>query len=226
MGFVILVTSIIPIVTMKQRVAAPARRNLLDYTAFRDLPYMLFNIGIFFGFMGIFIIFFYIPLYAIEVCKIDADLASYLLPIINAASVFGRLIPNLIADKTGPLNVEILFAWIAAILAFSWIAVHDTAGVIVFCVFYGFFSGPFISIAGPAIVTLSPNLSILGTRMGMTFTFIGFGVLVGSPIAGAILRDREWAGLQAWCGVVLGISGVFILAARIAKVGTRLGAKA
>ena len=192
---------------------------MLDLAAFRNIPYTLFNIGAFFSFMGIFILFFYIPLYALDVCSTDIDLAFYLLPIINTSAIFGRLIPNFIADKAGPLNIEIFLAWITAVLAFSWIAVQSTAGVVVLCVFYGFFSGPLISIAGPAVFSLTPNLSILGTRLGMTFTFIGLGVLIGTPVAGAILREGGWIGLQCWCGAVLATSGFFMLAARITKVG-------
>jgi len=227
MGFIMLVTAIVPVLTMRQRVPSSVRRDLLDYGAFKDIPYLLFNIGVFFGFMGIFVVFFYVTLYAVEVCKTDTNLAFYLLPIISGASVFGRLIPNFIADTTGPLNIEILFAFITALLAFSWIAIQSTSGLIVFCVFYGFFSGPFVSIAGPAIISLTPNLRILGTRMGMTFTFIGIGVLIGTPVAGAFLRsNRGWLGLQVWSGSVLAVSGVFILAARITKVGFGLRAKA
>ena len=35
---------------------------------------------------------------------IESPLAFYLLIILNIASIFGRVIPNFLADKTGPLN--------------------------------------------------------------------------------------------------------------------------
>jgi hypothetical protein len=38
----------------------------------------------------------------------DATLASYLLAIINAASTFGRVIPGVLADKFGRLNIVAL----------------------------------------------------------------------------------------------------------------------
>ena len=226
MAFIMLATSIIPIITMKARISPPSRRDMFDRATFRDVPYMFFNIGIFFGFMGVFILIFYVPLFALEVCHTDVNLVFYLLPILNATSFFGRLIFNFIADKAGPLNIEMLLAWITAILGFSWIAVQDTVGLIVLCGFYGFFSRPFISMAGPVIVSLTPSLNVLGTRMGMTFTLIGFGVLIGTPIAGAIFRYGSWVGLQSWCGAVLAVSGIFMLAARIAMVGVGIAGKA
>ena len=74
---------------------------------------------------------------------------------------------------------------------------------------------------------LSPNLATIGIHLGMSFVIAGCGLLVGEPIAGAILRGHgRWVGLQACCGVLLTLSGLSSLAARIAKVGTKWNAKA
>jgi hypothetical protein len=37
----------------------------------------------------------------------STSLALYLVPILNAASLFGRVAPNRLADKIGPTNVLI-----------------------------------------------------------------------------------------------------------------------
>ena len=222
-----LATSVVSVTSMKQRVPATARRDLLELAAFKDVPYLLFNLGTFFGFMGIYVVFFYVQLYALEVCHTNSNLTFYLLSIINAASFFGRIAPNFIADKSGPLNIQIPFAWIATLLVFCWIAIKSTSGLVVFCILYGFFSGTFVSLPGPTVVSLSPNLATLGTRMGMTFAFTGFGLLIGTPVAGAILRDRNsWVGLQVWCGTSLALSGACMMAARVAKVGRKIRTKA
>ncbi|PKX91449.1 MFS general substrate transporter [Aspergillus novofumigatus IBT 16806] len=60
-------------------------------------------------------------------------------------------------------------------------------GTIVFACLYGFFSGRF------------PNMSIVGTRMGMCFTFAGLGLLIGNPIAGALL-DLERGAVMVTAG--------------------------
>ena len=222
-----LATSVVSIASMKQRVPAPARRDLFDLTALKDIPYMLFNLGVFFGFMGIYVVFFYVQLYALQVCHTGTNLTFYLLSIINAASFFGRIVPNFFADKIGPLNIQIPFAWVAALLVFCWIAIQSTSGLIGFCILYGFFSGTFVSLPGPTVVSLSPNLTKLGTRMGMTFAFTGFGLLIGTPVAGAILWNRNsWIGLQIWCGTSLALSGACMVAARLAKIGPKIRAKA
>ncbi|KAL2360790.1 hypothetical protein RJZ56_006337 [Blastomyces dermatitidis] len=43
---------------------ASSAGGALDRTAFKDVPYILLNIGLIFGFMGFYIIFYYIELYA------------------------------------------------------------------------------------------------------------------------------------------------------------------
>ena len=219
LAFIMLFTSSVTLPFMRQRLPAPAIRKTFDLAAFKERPYLFANFGVFFGFMGIYVPFFYAEIYARSVCRTSDHIAFYLLAIINAGSVFGRLIPNFLADKTGPLNMQIGFGSAAAVLAFCWIGVRDTPGIIVWCVLYGFFSGTFVSLAGPIVVTLSPDHGTIGTRMGMALGSSGLGLLIGSPIAGAILSRRGWPGLQIWCGALLVMSALSMLSARVAKVG-------
>lgn len=61
--------------------------------------------------------------------------------------------------------------------------------------------------------------------MGMLFVPIAAGTLVGNPIAGSLLRS-DWVDLQAFCGAVVACSGICVLGARFAKVGTRFKVRA
>lgn len=227
-AFIILITMLVPLLGM--RLIAPSStkmRDFLDLTAFKAKPFLVYCVGTFFGFMGIYVTFFYIQLYALEQTDMSVNHTSYLLSIINATSTIGRLVPNFFADKIGPLNMQIPFAFITAILCFGWIGIKDVAGLIIFCCLYGFFCGSFVSLPGITVVSLSPNLSTIGIQLGMALTISGCGLLVGEPIAGAILRTQGgWIGLQAWCGVLIAVSGFFSLAARILKVGPGWSAKA
>jgi predicted MFS family arabinose efflux permease len=223
-----LVTMSIPLFWMRLRTPpSTKRRDFLDLSAFKAGPYLVFCFGTFFGFMGIYVTFFYIQLYALEQTDMDPNLTSYLLCIINATSTVGRLIPNFFADKVGPLNIQFPFAIIASILCFGWIGIKTSTGLIIFCVLYGFFCGSFVSLPGITVVSLSTNLKTIGIQLGMAMSISGFGLLIGEPVAGAILRSKGgWVGLQIWCGVLLTLSGLFSLAARILKVGPKLDAKA
>ena len=222
-AFVVLATSTIYLVGMKPRVLPRTKRRLVNINALKELPFLFFNLGTFFGFMGIYVAYFYVQLYAIEATpQVPNNVATNLLTIINAGSV-GRLLPNLIADKMGPLNTQIPFVAIAAILGLCWVRIRDTAGLIVFCVLHGFFSGTIVSLQGPTTVSLCPDLSTVGTRVGMVLAFSGMGLLVGSPVAGVILRSEGgWTGLQMWSGTIILASALCMLAARVSKAGLKL----
>lgn len=90
---------------------------------------------------------------------------------------------------------------------------------------YSFFSGALVSILSTVAVTLSPSLSVIGVRMGMLFVPSSAGLLVGNPIAGALLRIG-WIDLQVLCGAVVAFSGICVMVARLAKVGSAFRAKA
>ena len=219
-GFIAIGTSVIFLLGIKQRVPPHGQRRLIDTAALKSLPFLYYSLGAFFGFMGIYVAFFYIQLYAAQQISMSPNVALNLLAIVNAGSVFGRLIPSFFADKIGPLNMQIPFAVIASILAFSWIRISETAGLVVFCVLYGFFSGTFVSLQGPTVASLCPELGSLGTWLGMGLGFSGFGLLAGNPVAGAILHGPGgWEGLQVWCGGIVLASALCMLLARISKAG-------
>ena len=54
--------------------------------------------------------------------------------------------------------------------------------------------------------------------MGMLFVPIAVGLLVGNPIAGALVRNG-WVDLQAFCGATVACAGICVIATRFAKVG-------
>ncbi|KAK0647956.1 Aspyridones efflux protein apdF [Lasiodiplodia hormozganensis] len=217
MAFIMLGTMAVAVAVMRVRVLPPQKRRLVDLPALKEVPFLMFSIAEFLGFMGMYIPFFYVQSFAIENNIMSSDLAFYMLSILNAASAFGRIIPNFIADKTGPLNILVPCCAVSALLAFCWIAIDSTAGVIVFAVLYGFFSGTFVSLPPTTVVSLSPNLGVVGTRMGMSFSFAGFGILVGNPVAGAILKDHGWLGVQVFCGVMVIAAAACCVVARFAK---------
>jgi len=197
--------------------------SVFDSSAFKDIPYILFNVGLLFGFMGLWIMFYYIQLYALDESSASTSIASYLLVIINACSLPGRLIPGFYADNIGSINVQIIVATTSAILTFCLIAIKSTAGLIIYAILYGFSAGAFRGLPAAGVARLSEDHSKIGMRLGMTLGFVGFGVLVSSPIAGAILvDDGGWIGLIVWCGTLLVASALSMVASRTVKIGVKL----
>jgi len=218
-AFIALAGLLLSCLVMRVRITPTQKRRLLDLSAFKEVPYTMFSFGEFFGFMGLYIPFFYVQLYAQEQGTMTDHLAFYLLAILNAASAFGRIMPNFLADKTGPLNILIPCSLASTILAFGWIGIQSNAAIIIFCVLYGFFSGTFVSLPPTTVVSLSPSLSTVGTRMGMSFSFAGFGLLIGTPIAGAILKNGSWIGAQLFCALTVTIATLCMTVARLSKNG-------
>ena len=205
---------------MKARIPGSGYRSLVDPTAFRDFPYVLLNFGLLFGFMGLYIIFYYIQLYGLSRGNASTVVASYLLVVVNASSCLGRLIPGFYADKMGSINVQTIVAFLCALFTLCLLAIRNSAGLIVYSVLYGFFAGAFMGLPAAGVARLSSDHSKIGIRLGMTLAFVGFGVLVSNPIAGAILGERQdWIGLIIWCGTLLAASSVAMVGSRVLKVG-------
>ena len=92
MAFIMLATLCVPMIGMKMRLKPPVRRRLVDLAAWKELPYAIFGVAVFFGYMGVYIPFFYIQLFAVEKMVVDGYFTVYLLVLLNAGSFFGRLV--------------------------------------------------------------------------------------------------------------------------------------
>ncbi|KAH9897603.1 MFS general substrate transporter [Xylariomycetidae sp. FL2044] len=224
-AFILLGISVIPIVFLRTRAPPPERqRAWIDRTAFADKALRLWALGGIFTFMGLYVPFYYIQLYALQPHQgrapiVSASFSAYLVTLLNAGSVFGRLLPSFLADYIDPVLMLSAVILGASVLAFGWFGVQDLGGTVVFTLLFGFFNGGVTSLPPSAIASLTPDLSRLGTRMGMCFTVIGVAILVGTPIAGAILgttvgeeaterADERWDGLIGFTAATMLVGGV------------------
>ena len=157
LGFLALVTLLISNIFLRIRVRPAHRRAFLDLPAWKELPYLFFNMGSFFTFIGLYAPFFYVQSYVLAYGIMGKSLSFYLLTILNAASTFGRLFPNILADRLGPLNILIPGAFMTGILQFCLVSAHSSAAVIVIIAFYGFFSGTLVSLPATIYVFVYPR---------------------------------------------------------------------
>ncbi|KFX95821.1 hypothetical protein O988_05617 [Pseudogymnoascus sp. VKM F-3808] len=156
--------------------------------AFKNLEYVAVVAAGFlmvFGFFGPFI---YLPVYAVQQ-GMSKLLASYVLSILNAASFFGRVVPGIMADKVGRYNTLFVAAIASGILIFCWPLITTNAGIIVFAVLFGFFSGTIISGIMVCLASCARDPREIGTYIGMGLTLGGVAVLIGPPINGALLTE-------------------------------------
>ncbi|KIM75932.1 hypothetical protein PILCRDRAFT_826763 [Piloderma croceum F 1598] len=181
---------------------------------FNHRAYQLAIIGGFFCTWGFFMPFFYLQIFA-QSKGVDENLAFYLLAILNGASVFGRILPNFVADKIGPYNMIIPFSFATAVMIFGWLGLKNTADFIVFAILYGFLSGAFISLLPSIFMTLASSMGEMGIRIGIGFFGNAFGALTGTPICGALLGDDlQWWKPTVFAGVTVCTGTVFLAIAR------------
>lgn len=151
----------------------------------------------------------------------NARLAFYFLPILNAASIPGRIITGFLANTMGSVNMLIPTALATGIIALCLIGIHNTGGLIVYAILSGFFSGGFSSMPSVTLTNLTPDLSRLGTRMGICSLLCSLGSLCGRPISGA----RDVVGVAFFSGMTPLVTGVLFLFARWVQAGMKLRVK-
>jgi predicted MFS family arabinose efflux permease len=230
MGFISLGTLAIPLAAMRMRVKPPKTRAMLDASSLTDVPYMAFVLTTLVTYTGLFAIIFFLSYFAEANRITDASLAFYLVPIFNAASILGRLLPNALADKVGAFNLLIPSAIASGLLMLCMIAVHSKGAVIVIALLSGFFSGALIGLPPVCLAMLTPDKSRLGSRIGMGYAIIALGVLVSGPAGGAVLNNGggqlHWDKLWVFGGVLTAVSSVGFVMVRVMKYGTSLNKKA
>lgn len=230
LGFMALATLLVPCFCIRMRTQPAPRKKIIDFSGFRELPFTLFSLASFVGFIGLYIPFFYISSFASQRAGLDATLSFYMLPIISAGSTAGRILPGFVADFLGPLNVLSLCTVIAGMLGFCWIAMPSPAsvgGLVIWSLLYGAFSGAFVSLQPSTVVSITDDMSTVGGRLGMNTFCAALGLLIGTPIAGVILQqDDTWIGLQCFCGATLLLGGALVFVTRWSRVGMAVARKA
>lgn len=203
----------------------PSIKWFIDTSAFHETTYILYCTAIFFNNLVFFNSPYYLQSYALTHGMATSPLAHYLIAILNACTIPGRIIPSFFVDRFGPLDTYIVVCAFASASVFYWISATSAAGNIAFAVIYGFFSGGVVALATVVITAITPDLGRLGTRLGMVSIIKGVGSLVGPPVSGAILaRTGGFLGIQLFSALGLMLTTVFSVALRIVLVRRQIRA--
>ncbi|KAJ4224640.1 hypothetical protein NW759_005356 [Fusarium solani] len=185
MGFVMIPLMGFSCLTVKPRLP-PRTTSFFIAEAFKNTRYLLLISSLFFMFLGMFTPLFFIPTYAVT-RGMKPALASYLLAMTNAASTFGRIIPGVLADKYGRLNMYTLGGLSTGIVIFCLNETKSTPALIVYAIVFGFTSGTIISGASAAFTLVTKDSRDNGTYMGMGMALSSFAALIGPPVNGALI---------------------------------------
>ncbi|MCJ1359063.1 MAG: hypothetical protein MMC33_009063 [Icmadophila ericetorum] len=221
-AFLILSLLVIANLTVRSRIPPTWKpfRPIDFITPLKETPYLLVVIASFLFFIGLFLPLTYIILQA-QYSGMSPYLASYLLAILNATSIFGRTIPGYLADRYGRLNITVITSVFSGIIVLAlWLPATTNAPIIVFAVLYGFGSGAFVSMV-PAVIAQISDIRQIGMRTGTLFAIISVGALCGGPIGGAFIdsQDGAFGHLQIFGGVMLLAGAAMFMFARVSLVG-------
>jgi MFS family permease len=138
----------------------------------------------------------------------------------NGVGVVGRIVPNFLADRYfGPLNSLIPVCLFSGTLTFCWIAVSSRGGLYAWAVIYGIVAAAIQSLFPATLSSLTTDLRMAGTRMGMVFTIVSFAVLTGPPIAGQLIQRKkgDYTYAQIFAGLDMVVGCGLLCTARYAK---------
>ncbi|KAJ9143511.1 MFS general substrate transporter [Pleurostoma richardsiae] len=201
-------------------------RELATTAQLLDKRYIIQCVAIFFSNVGFFEPLYYLQTYAQSHGMQSDELAKYLLVILNAVAIPGRILPSYVADRVGVLDTYIGISTLTAASVFYWISVTNRAGNIAFSVLYGFFSGSIVTLAPVVLASITSDLSILGTRLGVVAVLKGIGSLIGPPIAGAILGATDsYLGVQLFSGLALIMTALLASVLRVVITRSRVVAE-
>ncbi|KAM7215912.1 MFS general substrate transporter [Rhypophila decipiens] len=232
LGFILLVVMVIPIAVLEKRVKSPGpqSKEKPPASALFDGPYVLCILGCFLGYAGVQVSFFYTAYYGESNEWLTGNVALYLVVIINAGAIVGRVVPNWLADKIGPMNVAVPGSLLIAVVLLCNLAVSNRAGIICDALFLGFLSGVFISLPPLLFASLTKDPAILGMRMGIAYAIIGLSVLPGGPGAGGVLENHhdgslDWPRAWTYAGCLLGAAFCVFCVLRVVMGGLRVFVK-
>jgi predicted MFS family arabinose efflux permease len=224
LALVILLTNAVAFAVMRLRKQNSSKGSRFGFRHFKDLPHTVF-VGAFTLFVASsFVPFFFIQEYALQL-GVSKDMAFNLLSVMNAANMFGRFVPNFIADRYGGVNTLLPLS-VACIVTMCILPLAQTlTSLIAISIVYGFLSGGVIIIPGPTITDLSPSNSEISVRLGLAYLVASFGGLLGNPLMGQIKSDGKDAvqnlnGLWFCAAGVMSAGVVALIATRWLKLGS------
>lgn len=224
-GFINLACLAMALTFMRPRLPPRKSGPLVEWQAFREVPYVCAVAGFTLVFGALFFVYYYISSFCFNILHMSYKDSANMIIIFNAVGVPARLFTGHAADRwTGPLNAIIPLLFLNGVLAFCWIGVKTVGGMYAETVFYGLSAGAFQCLFPTTITSLNSDLSKNGVRLGMAFSIFSFAGLTGPPIGGALLTTNG-GGRGGYMSALLGVGfatmvgTALLFVARIRKGG-------
>ncbi|KAF7586517.1 hypothetical protein BBP40_008762 [Aspergillus hancockii] len=165
--------------------------NMVDLHSLGEANFTMTSIAVAAAEVGLMVVITYLPSYA-KSHGVPDPLSYQLMCIFSVASIPGRVIPGLIADRLGRFNAMIVTAAVCTVLILAlWLNAYESeAAILGFAAFFGFWAGPAIALS-PVCVAQISRTEDYGKRYGTTTTFLSICLLVTLPQAGEIQKAQN-----------------------------------
>ncbi|GMK59453.1 hypothetical protein CspeluHIS016_0800590 [Cutaneotrichosporon spelunceum] len=217
LGFMVLVFTTIGFFSLSTTVPPRKKLAILSPEVYRNRPYSVFLTGACFASLAIYSPFTFGVTYATS-RGVPLGIANYAPAISNGVSIIGRIVPLILARRTGPLNVLMVCAVMSGVSQMFWTLSTSTAGILTYLGMYGMVSGGYGASLNPSAASFAPHVNQAGLYLGMCFFTTSWSWLAGAPII-ATLIDHYPSYLPAslFGGCVLITGAAFIILSRFMR---------
>ncbi|KOS40157.1 hypothetical protein ACN38_g9020 [Penicillium nordicum] len=214
MAAIILFNSVIIVKFTRSRITPRGSPPWVDLSAFRERPYLLFSIGSFLIFEGIYFAYIYVRQFAQAHTGFTASESLLLLILMNGVGIPSRIASAFVADRwLGAVRTCIAVSIPCGIAILGWIGVHTHAGMFIWATVYGLLvncAQGQLPAANAYFGSKDPEKS--GTRVGMITTINSIPLLTGPYIAGRLiaLRGGDYLYAQLFGGICILTGALFV----------------
>jgi len=197
---------IIPSRTDRDKFPLP-RLELVKYST--EMCYVFAGIGACLAMLVIFFPAMYLELLGLE-RGADPKTAFNSGIVLSLTGGIGGILLGFLSDLYGIWNVNIPVTGGLALTLFTMCAVHGPKSLIAHSIFYGFFSGAWLSLLVTALSSLATSVEEMGTRVGLVLTVSSVFALFSFTLQDALVGTKfNWAAPSVFSGfLLLGVTGL------------------
>jgi len=194
-------------------------KSMMDPKLLTDKKFLLIGISNFFGFLGFYIPFVYLPSMAGDKDGIEKDEAAFLLSIIGISNTIGRVFTGLISDlacvdSMFVVNVSLV---LSSISLFSMPFLDDITSFSVISALFGLFIAAYIALTSIVLVDFC-GIENLTSAFGLLVVFRGISSIIGPPLAGVVYELTSSFDISFFlAGSFLMVSALFSISADIVR---------
>jgi MFS family permease len=192
----------------------------INFSVLKDWKFQLINVAWFSFMLSLFPGLFYIDLFCIRL-GVSESLQLYSVAIINACALVFRVLPGLLADKFGRINILLPSLLLSGIFPLAlWLPAHGTTMTALFIVFWASATGVPVAVFPALIGQLFQHTEHIYSYLTFFYLVGGLSSLLGPIIGGSFIPPgkadtiKGFDKLAIFCGVLCLASFIIMIVVR------------